>query len=220
MSADPSSNAVLDKVRRALGRSKPPAEPPVPPEIPGSITRLVNAATGLADLFARTARENKMYVEQVSVDELTPKLIDFLKAHACATVMLPDSEFLEKLGVVDALRRAGFAATRWSEMTLDAAYDVDVAVTDVYCGVAETGSLVIRPSPGHGRVISLVPPIHVAILEPTNFVPDLVDLMGKLTTDGAPNVVLVTGPSKTADIEMQLVTGVHGPGHVHLFLLQ
>lgn len=216
--SDPSN--VLQKVRAALGRSGPPSEPPAPPEIPDRITRLVNTEIGLGDLFAKTARENKMYVEQVSADGLVPKLVDFLKGHALSTVMLPDSEFLENLGVVEGLRRAGFTATRWSEMTLDAAYDYDVAVTDVHCAVAETGSLVIKPSPAHGRVISLVPPIHVAILEPKDVVPDLVDLMERLKREGAPNVVVITGPSKTADIEMQLVTGVHGPGHVHLFLLQ
>ena len=66
-----------------------------------------------------------------------------------------------------------------------------------------------------------MPPLHVAILEPKNFLPDLVDLFQLLSTDGGfSNVVLISGPSKTADIEMNLVTGVHGPGVVQLFILQ
>ncbi len=71
-----------------------------------------------------------------------------------------------------------------------------------YAAVAETGSLVIRPNPGHGRALSLVPPLHVAIVDPSNIVPDLIDLMDKIAGEPyAPNITLITGPSKTADIE-------------------
>jgi L-lactate dehydrogenase complex protein LldG len=106
-------------------------------------------------------------------------------------------------------------------MTLDELYDFDCSVTDVYCAVAETGSLVMRASAGHGRALSLVPPIHIAVLEPRNFVPDLVDLFEKLSREGTGSAVsIVTGPSKTSDIEMNLVIGVHGPCKVQLFVLQ
>jgi L-lactate utilization protein LutC len=152
---------------------------------------------------------------------LMPRMIEFLRGKQCRKLALASSGLLEKLGVVDALKEAGFDARRWAEMTLDELYDFDCGITDVYCAVAETGSLVMRASAEHGRAVSLVPPIHVAVLEPKNFVADLVDLMEKLTAEGVgSNTVLITGPSKTADIEMQLVTGVHGPGVVKLFVLQ
>ena len=109
---------------------------------------------------------------------------------------------------------------RWDQSTLDAAYDLDCGVTDVYAAVAETGSLVIVPTPGHGRALSLVPPIHVAIVEPANIVPDLIDLLEKISAGPrVPNITIITGPSKTADIEGALVTGVHGPGVVRVFLV-
>ena len=63
-------------------------------------------------------------------------------------------------------------------------YDFDCGVTDVYAAVAETGSLVVRPTREHGRGLSLIPALHVAVVEPKNFVPDLVDLFDQLTTDG------------------------------------
>jgi L-lactate dehydrogenase complex protein LldG len=212
---------VLAKVRRALGRTTPLTEPPVPPAIDEPITRLVHSDIGLPELFARRAEENKMYVQGVSVDELVPKLVVFLRAQNCRRIMLPASPFLEKLDVTEGLRQAGFEACRWTEMTLDEAYDFDCGITDVYAAVAETGSLVIRATPEHGRAISLVPPIHVAILEPKKLVPDLVDLFEKLGREGTGSgTIIITGPSKTADIEMNLVVGVHGPGKVHVFLLQ
>lgn len=215
-----STDDVLARVRRALGRTAPLTSPPVPPVIPQPITRLVHTEIGLPELFGKRAEENKMHVDAVSPDELLPRLIAFLNQHNCRKLALPASPLLEKLNIHRFLSQAGFPATRWPDMTLDQLYDYDCGITDVYAAVAETGSLVIRSSPAHGRALSLVPPVHVAILEPKNLVPDLVDLMDKIASDPSQGAtILITGPSKTADIEMSLVTGVHGPGVVQIFLL-
>jgi L-lactate dehydrogenase complex protein LldG len=212
---------VLDAVTAALGRSGPLLEPPVPPKIDEPITRLVHTDIGLPDLFAKRAQENKMAVHTLCVEELLPKLITFLRASNCKRIALPVSKLLDSLDLLRHLREAGFDAKRWDQMTLDELYDYDCGVTDVTYAVAETGSLVIRSSPNHGRALSLVPPIHVAILEPKNFVGDLVDLFDRLLKEGdATSITLITGPSKTSDIEMTLVVGVHGPCKVQLFILQ
>ena len=69
--------------------------------------------------------------------------------------------------------------------------------------------------------MSLVPMFHVAIVEASQILPDMVDLFERLGRDGdRSNFVLISGPSKTADIEMTMVTGVHGPGIVHILLLE
>jgi L-lactate dehydrogenase complex protein LldG len=212
---------VLDAVSSALGRTGPLLEPPIPPKIDEPITRLVHTDIGLPDLFAKRAQENKMAVQTLGAEELLPKLIAFLRANHCQRIALPVSKLLDGLNLLRHLRDAGFDAKRWDQMTLDELYDYDCGVTDVTYAVAETGSLVIRSSPDHGRALSLVPPIHVAILEPKNFLPDLVDLFDRLAKDGDPtSVTLITGPSKTSDIEMTLVVGVHGPCKVQLFILQ
>jgi L-lactate dehydrogenase complex protein LldG len=214
------SNDVIEKVRRALGRSAPLTAPPTPPVIDEPIVRLVHTDLGLPELFARVAKENKIGIEMVYVEELAEKLVKFLNDHHVKTIALPGSAFLQKLGVIELLRGAGFDIKVWDVLTLDELYDIDAAVTDVWLAVAEVGALVMRSSPLHGRALSLVPPIHVAILEPKNFIPDLLDLFQKLPSDQNDKFVLITGPSKTADIEMTLVTGVHGPGIVQCFILQ
>jgi len=61
-------------------------------------------------------------------------------------------------------------------MTADEAYDFDCGVTEVDYAVAETGSVVIRHRPEHGRLLSLVPFVHVAVVDPKQLVPDLIDL--------------------------------------------
>ena len=211
----------MERVRKALGRTAPLDVPPTPPALDEHLIRLVHSDVGLAELFAKMAAENKMLVDAVYVDELCEKLIAFLRAKNTKRIAMPVSPLLEKLGVHDALRSGGFDVKRWDEMTLDELYDYDAGVTDAYAAVAETGSIVVRPSAGHGRALSLVPRIHVAIIEPKNYVADLVDLFRKMTADGiASSTSIITGPSKTSDIEMNLVVGVHGPVTVKVFVLQ
>jgi L-lactate dehydrogenase complex protein LldG len=216
-----STDFVLQQVRRALGRPTPLTTPPVPPAIDETIARLVYSDLGLPDLFARQARAAAMTVDLLRVDDLYDQLESFLRANNCQSVCLPVSKLLDSLDLTNVLKQRGFDAHRWDELTADDTYLFDCGVTDAYAAVAETGSIVMRSSPSHGRVLSLTPPIHVAILEPKIFVPDLVDLFQKVQRDGCGSgVTLITGPSKTSDIEGQLVTGVHGPGKVHVFVLQ
>jgi hypothetical protein len=96
-----------------------------------------------------------------------------------------------------------------------------VGVTGAHAGLAETGSLVLASGPGRSRLASLLPPIHVALLDRRLIVqslPDLVALRPELMTAGA-NVVCITGPSRTADIEHTLTRGVHGPREVHVIVV-
>jgi L-lactate utilization protein LutC len=212
---------VLEKVRHSLGRTATPTLPPEPPLLDEPIVRLVLSDIGLPALFQKKALESKIGVTPLRVEALHEELVAYLKKLGVKSIMLPRSKFLERLQIAQVLTDAGFVAKHWDEITLDQAYDIDAAVTDVYRVIAETGSLVVRASPSHGRAITLVPPLHVAIVEPKNCVGDLIDLLELLGTENtASGTFIISGPSKTADIEMNLVTGVHGPGKVQVFLLK
>jgi len=92
----------------------------------------------------------------------------------------------------------------------------DVGITSCDCAIAETGTLMMVSRPGQERLASLIAPTHIAIVERRQIVPDLFDAFDLLRASGldqlASNVTFITGPSKTGDIELQLTTGVHGPG--------
>ena len=215
------SNEVIDKVRRALGRTTPLESAPTPPDIDEPITRLVHMDVGLPELFAKRAGALKMETEFLAVDDLVEKLIEYLRDANRKRIMVSVTPLFEKLKLVEALHDAGFDAKRWNEITLDESYEFDCAVTDTTYAVAETGGLVIRTTPEHGRALTLVPLYHIAIIEPKNFLPDMVDLFEKLSAEGAGNyLVMISGPSKTADIEMNVVTGVHGPNVVKAYILR
>lgn len=100
----------------------------------------------------------------------------------------------------------------------------DIGITSVDRALAETGSLVMCSAFGKERMASLVPPVHVAVVEEEQLLPDLFDLFEELQPrDGArlpSNIALITGPSKTGDIELQLTTGVHGPKHWHVIVIR
>ena len=100
-------------------------------------------------------------------------------------------------------------------------FSVDAAITGVRAAVAETGTLVCSAGSQSARGSSLIPPIHIALVDARQLHADLFDLFDWLgQQDELPsNVNLITGPSKTADIEGVLVTGVHGPGVVHIVLV-
>jgi L-lactate dehydrogenase complex protein LldG len=219
---DDADNEVMDRVRRALGRGGTTVTtPPTPPELPDGVVRTVGSDVDLAELFAKRAAELKMIVTPVTPASAAGELVKFLASKSIKRVALSNSPLLERLKVRDAIVAAGLEVKSWDEITLDELYDgYGCAVTDVDFAVAESASLVIKPTRSHGRGLSLVPMYHVAVVERRQLLPDLVDLFRELALDAdRSNVILISGPSKTADIEMNVVTGVHGPNVVNAFLL-
>ena len=95
----------------------------------------------------------------------------------------------------------------------------EVGVSRAAFGLADTGSVVLAAGPEEPRARSLLPPVHVTILEAERILPGLADLFRELGTELPSALAIVTGPSRTADIEQKLVIGVHGPGEVHIVLV-
>lgn len=138
---------------------------------------------------------------------------------------------LDRLGLTDFLATRRIERIDFDEVQLLSAdaqrakfLAADIGITGASAVVAETGSLVMAHGPHHERLASLVPPVHVAIVERAQLAADLFDVFEKLPALADPaalpsNVTFITGPSKTGDIEMKLVTGVHGPGKFHVIVL-
>jgi L-lactate dehydrogenase complex protein LldG len=103
--------------------------------------------------------------------------------------------------------------------------DVRVGLSSVDAALAATGSLVVLSGEGRYRATSLLPPIHIAVVSTDQIVPDLESWWtaqkraGLEQTRRHSNMVVITGPSRTADIAMQLVMGMHGPKELHVILI-
>lgn len=98
----------------------------------------------------------------------------------------------------------------------------DVGITGADLAVAETGSLIITSENDAERLLSSLPPIHVAILSKENMLDNFLELAERLRKMQGTNkrtVSIITGPSRTADIELEIVVGVHGPCELHVVIL-
>lgn len=104
----------------------------------------------------------------------------------------------------------------------DRLFTVDAAITRAEAAAADPGVLVLRPGPTEPRLLSLVPPVHVVLVPGERIFGTLEEALER--SEFAPplpaNLVLVSGPSKTADIELTLAFGVHGPRELLVFILE
>lgn len=184
----------------------------------------VDASADLPACFAAAAASAGWNVRCVVEAECASAVADIVKSCGAARVLLraePGTaltpEHAAAIGRILADR--GVAVT--TERDDDTMFAVDAAITGASAAIAETGTIVCVSGADVARGASLIPPVHIALIAAAQIVPDLFDYFARAGAARtlAANINLITGPSKTADIEGILVTGVHGPGHVHVVVL-
>ena len=109
--------------------------------------------------------------------------------------------------------RAGFKVHRGEAPEIEGA-----GVSRALYGLADTGSVVLAASPEESRANSLLPAVHVSLLAEDRILPGLEELFAALGSELPSALAIVTGPSRSGDIEQKLTIGVHGPGEVHVVL--
>jgi len=101
----------------------------------------------------------------------------------------------------------------------DILFASDLGITGAQLAIAETGTLVLESESERHRLTSLVPPVHVCILEAKNMRQTLGEILEILQSRLNPAITFITGASRTSDIELTLAIGVHGPGELHVILI-
>ncbi len=107
---------------------------------------------------------------------------------------------------------------------MESLLEADIGITSASYGIAETGTLVYLSGGEQHRLISLLPPVHLCLLQRQQIVPGMNELFRRTADNFHSNarppqaLTLVTGPSCTADIEQTLTTGIHGPGELHILI--
>lgn len=97
--------------------------------------------------------------------------------------------------------------------------EADVGISSADAALAETGSIVVQSGPGRSRLATLLPPVHIALVPSERLTADLFTwVAGRGEAEFPANLVLISGPSKTADIEQTLAIGVHGPKRLIVIL--
>lgn len=114
--------------------------------------------------------------------------------------------------------------TGLNHVSADAMDSADVGISFAQAGIAQTGSLLLELTDPLGRSATALPPVHQVILNASAIVPDLYSLSGTLnsllSSANAAYLSLITGPSRTADIERVLTIGVHGPKELHILIVE
>lgn len=236
----------LAHVRRSLGRGPDVLHPDVSnPVLQETLAQMESRAEearrrleaereSLVDRFAETAQlRNWNLFRTGSSEDAVSYIVEVAQAHSGGQVARSDQSALTDLPLDDALESLGIRSVlvkrgdeRTQESLRQQVVESGVGVTGADFGVAETGSVVVLPRQGLSRLVSLVPPVHVAVVRPQDVVGSLDDVFLFRRVEYHRNggemgsyVNFITGPSRTADIEMKLVVGVHGPREVHLVLL-
>jgi len=151
-----------------------------------------------------------------------------VQSHNARKILLTGGGMIDRLDLTTKLKALGLDARTTDDVQANPReefFTADIGITSVYRLIAETGTVVLASEPNEPRSASLLPPVHIAIADRSQLLPDLFDLFDLFSPTATANktlppscLTLVTGPSKTGDIELKLVTGVHGPGEVHVIV--
>lgn len=202
---------ILHRVRTALGRSAGQAVGEVPSvriripevEMKARIASMQARLEALAGVVHRTSDPRGVVAQMI----------------AGRTAVASNAPYLEECGIT------GLPGVRAGITNLEELRELcatcDFGITSADYALADTGTLVMLASPHEARLISLLPPAHIAVVPRERILTGLDELFTVLPrpAEQTSSMVLITGPSRTADIEQILVRGVHGPGQITVVIV-
>ena len=226
---------ILAKIKGALKHDPARDATPAPDAVNQSV-RQINEARGqtrddlLTQFEVELVRAGGHFYSAASASAIC-EYVRKLAPHGADAVVGWDSQLIRDVALAEMLQQAGVAfipdaGKLSSDEFIRKATEAEVGITAVDYALADTGTLVLMAGRGRARSASLLPPVHVALVKPEQIIPGLADLFvllkaGEGSSGGGVSsaVTLITGPSRTADIELTLVVGVHGPQQLHVILL-
>lgn len=218
---------MLAQIRNALGRPAPVIPEPLPAfdsHIP------TKNDVGLVETFSRELEKVGGRVSRAqSSEELRQLLQELYSPEEYATVAVSACEVLDQLGLREWLVSIGRQVVPLlkefsTEDSLDQYKHVlmkaDLGITCADYALADTGTLVLVSGGEQHRLISLLPPVHVCLLDPRRIFASLTDFLAREDAISQPPFAMtcITGPSRTADIELTITMGIHGPRALQVVL--
>jgi L-lactate dehydrogenase complex protein LldG len=209
-----SKDQILRAVRTALGRHPGegvPAPPPVRIVLP-----IVPIAHRIDSMLERVAALAGKTLHAKSVAEVREYVASVIQGKTAVT---SNASFLRICGISDLPGVRSGITDREELRALCATCNYGISSADY--ALSDTGSLVMISSRDEARLVSLLPPAHIAVVPASKLLTGLDELYSILPkpADQTSSMVLITGPSRTADIEQILVRGVHGPGEIHVVVV-
>jgi L-lactate dehydrogenase complex protein LldG len=220
---------ILGSIRRSLGRDGPldaATRARLADGVAAHARNIVPKRTdldrpALVDLFAEMAQRVHGTVARVAaMDDVPEAVADYLKSQnlPAQLVMAPDAT----------LDAAGWGSQKMLEIRRGKPVESDpVSVTSAFAAVAETGTLVMASGPDHPSTLNFMPETHIVVLPASRVAKAYEDVWDRLRDGMADHggllprtVNMVTGPSRSGDIEQTLLLGAHGPRRLHIVLVE
>lgn len=152
-------------------------------------------------------------------EEAIGYLVDVLRRHRTKRVITSNFPLSDELGLKRVLKQASVEVV---DEEADDVHEAEIGLTGVLVAIADSGTLLLDREAGGCGIASILPPVHMAFLRESqmrlNLAEAFIDLKLALA-QGHKEFVLITGPSRTADIEQTLILGVHGPKEIHAVIL-
>lgn len=224
-----SREEILHRIRKGVSTIKNPApvrtdDRDFSNEAKEILKNLKKKRDALAKQFVSEVENVNTTVFKAQNGDIALKIIlELIDNNQLKSFAIWDTLYLKELSVKDELKKKGLSVvTAKSKNRLAKA---DIGITEADYAIADTGTLVLLTEKERPRGVSLVPPIHLAVVKPENIVSNINELFVILknridtTKDIKSCMTFITGPSRTADIELNLTLGVHGPKELYVLLL-
>lgn len=218
-----SREEILHRIRKGLGKgegARKDANAPEPVTSPagGGLSK-----DDLATVFAESLAGINTSVYRANSEGVLEFVTGFIRERGAESFSIWETEYLKSLGIAGSLEDGGLALAPAEDKAAIA--NSGVGITEADYALADTGSLVLISSPDKPRGVSLIPPVHLAIVRKENILRGIGELFGLLneiytSPEAIPAcTTFITGPSRTADIELNLTLGVHGPKELHVLIV-
>ncbi len=211
-----SREQILTDVRQALKRKVDAAVAPIPASA-RIAPRVPSAANVELEMLLDEIGKLGGVTRRISRVEIRSALANIVRDESVKKATAWETREMRELGVADALRELGveIVSPRADKRALA---ECDLGITGADAAFPETGTLMLRSSPEKPRAVSLLPRVHLAIITPTILRADLMPAFTEVKGEGY--WVFVTGPSRTADIELTVTIGVHGPKALRVWVVE
>jgi len=218
---------LIANVREALERRGAPAHNGAADSAAAVPTTAAARRVELASQFARELHAlGGHFLGTLTVKETVARVLEVAAALNAKSVAVGAGIVTDPTPIIDALERAGISVIRTAAIADDAARAelrgklarCDFAVVEADYAIASTATLAMLATPERPGSLTLVPPVNVILVSAERILPDLAAAIAAIgpAAIASHRLALVTGPSRTADIEKRIVLGVHGPREIHV----
>ena len=207
------TNPVIENIRRSLGRT---AQTPIRLRPAIYESRQGKSLESEAESFLSEIKKLSAVGQQLSPKEIDSALKVLVAEQNIRKATVWETPYLRQLGVAEILNSLGVEFVPPNADKFEMA-QCDLGITEADYLLPETGTLVLKSSHEKSRAVSLLPRIHLAIVRPEMLRADMHQVFAE--AKNVPYLVYITGPSRTADIELTVTLGVHGPKNLYVFMV-